>query len=125
MVTWFSSLGRDLAPLKDPGVLMGQVPVTRRVVVVILLGQAVGGLVGLRVHPFADSVKDLWAGAVLATVPALGIGLCWELADPTRRQKSPRAIRLLYILTVFALLLIGLANLALWHLAANNRWSGP
>jgi hypothetical protein len=122
--TWFGSVFRELESLHDFRAALKQIALTWRVVIVVALGQAAGGLAGLWAHPLEDSFKDFAAGAILTTVPALGIGLAWELADPVRRQRSPRAIRLLYILSAFGLLLIGLGNFVLWHLASNNRWRG-
>ena len=125
MISWFNSVRDDLATLGKPRVALTQLAATWRVWLVILIGEALGALIGLWLHLSADTLKNFWVGGVLGAVPGLGIGLWWELADAARRARSPRAIRLLYILSLLGLLLLGVVYLALWSLASNPRLERP
>jgi hypothetical protein len=123
VLAWLNSARRDLKSLGEPEIFLSQFLSTWRILVALCLGELLGAWMGISSHAFGDHFKDMSVGAVYGAIPGLGIGIWWELADGGRRRVSPRPIRLLYILSLLGLLLIGLGNLWVWHLASNNRSS--
>ena len=103
----------ELQVLQDPQEFLRQLLVTWRIALTMIVGELLAGTIGVYLRPLPDAFESFWAAGVLSALPALIAGTLWELGDEVRASSSPRAIRILYFLSVATVLLIGLANSAL------------
>jgi hypothetical protein len=107
-------LKAELEPLREPGAFPAQLLKTWRILVVVAILQVAFGLIGIYTRPFDEPFLCFWAGGVLASIPGVLLGIRWELADLERRSSSPRAIRVLYVLSAMGLSVMAIPILLLW-----------
>lgn len=59
-----------------------------RIFVLVLIMQIAGGITGIIVGEYDNTIVDLWYGGVLATIPGFLLGLVWHKLSKDSDSKS-------------------------------------